>query len=130
MIRFNKKETGDAGEKYAENYLRKHKYKILERNYRKKYGEIDIIAERKDILVFVEVKTRHTASITTGADAVNFKKQQRIIKTALAYLAEKDIEKLCRFDVCEVYVNSETLKLESLNYIENAFETEAGYADC
>ncbi len=128
MIKFKSKVTGDTGEKYAENYLRKHNYKILERNYRKKYGEIDIIAEKKDFLVFVEVKTRHTASITSGVDAVDYKKQQRIIKTASAYLAENDIEKFCRFDVCEVYVNAESLKLESLNYIENAFETEAGYA--
>ncbi len=116
------KEIGDIGETYTSDYLKKHKYKILSRNYRKKYGEIDIIAENNEYLVFVEVKTRHSNSMTNASDAVDFHKQQRIIKTALAYLSEHNVEKYCRFDVSEIYVDSETLKLKSINYIENAFE--------
>ena len=122
MKKFSKQNIGDIGEEYASKFLKKKKYKILERNYRKRYGEIDIIAENKNYIVFVEVKTRHTDSMTSAADAVNRQKQIRIIKTASLYLAENETEKFCRFDVCEVYVNADNLKLVDINYIEAAFE--------
>lgn len=122
MKKFSTQNIGDIGEEYASKFLKKKKYKILERNYRKRYGEIDIIAENKNYIVFVEVKTRHTDSMTSAADAVNRQKQIRIIKTASLYLAENETEKFCRFDVCEVYINSDNLKLVDINYIEAAFE--------
>lgn len=122
MKKFSTQNIGDIGEEYAVKFLIKKKYNILERNYRKRYGEIDIIAENKNYIVFVEVKTRHTASMTSAADAVNRQKQLKIIKTASLYLAENETEKFCRFDVCEVYVNADNLKLENINYIEAAFE--------
>ena len=103
-------------------HLRKQGNKIVVRNYRKRYGEIDIIAENKNYIVFVEVKTRHKDSMASAADAVNRQKQIRIIKTASLYLAEYETEKFCRFDVCEVYINSDNLKLVDINYIEAAFE--------
>ena len=55
---FTTKQTGDKGEAYAAKYLKKHKYKIIARNYKKPYGEIDIIAENKEVIAFVEVKKR------------------------------------------------------------------------
>ncbi len=122
MSKFSNKEIGDKGEKYAADYLKKKKYKILALNYRKRCGEIDIIAENKQMLIFVEVKTRHKNSYLDAALAVDRKKQNRIIKTALLYISENMIDKFCRFDVCEVYVEPENLKLEQINYIENAFE--------
>jgi putative endonuclease len=127
MISFTKKQTGDKGEDYAAKFLKKNKYTILARNYRKRYGEIDIIAESSDYIAFVEVKTRHENPMTQPYEAVDFRKQQKIIKTAAAYIAENEIEKFCRFDVCEVYVNSKNLKLIKINYIENAFERESNY---
>ena len=122
MKKFSTQNIGEKGEEYTVKFLEKKKYKILERNYRKRYGEIDIIAENKNNIVFVEVKTRHKDSMTSAADAVNRQKQIRIIKTASLYLAENETEKFCRFDVCEVYVNSDNLKLVDINYIEAAFE--------
>ena len=122
MSSFSKKQTGDAGENYCAKYLKRHGYKILERNYRKPYGEIDIIAFKHGLLCFVEVKTRHEGSLTQPYEAVDFRKQQRLIKAAQAYLAENDFEYYCRFDVCEVITDRETLKLIRINYIENAFE--------
>lgn len=122
MKKFSTQNIGEIGEEYAFKFLKKKKYKILERNYRKRYGEIDIIAENKNYIVFVEVKTRHKDSMTSAADAVNRQKQLKIIKTASMYLAENETEKFCRFDVCEVYINSDNLKLVDINYIEAAFE--------
>lgn len=128
MSIFPAKTIGDKGEEYAVKHLRKQGYKIVVRNYRKRYGEIDIIAENKEYIVFVEVKTRHENSMTQPVDAVDKRKRMRLIKTASAFLSENETEKFCRFDVCEVYVKSENLKLISINYIENAFEQENGYA--
>ena len=122
MKKFSTQNIGEMGEEYAVKFLNKKKYKILERNYRKRYGEIDIIAENKNYIVFVEVKTRHTDSMTSASDAVNRQKQLKLIKTASLYLAENETEKFCRFDVCEVYVNAANLKLVDINYIEAAFE--------
>ena len=122
MSLFSKKQTGDAGENYCVKYLKKHGYKIICRNYRKSYGEIDVIAFKGGVLSFVEVKTRHSASLTQPYEAVDYKKQQRLIKAAQAYLAEHDVQSYCRFDVCEVITDKDTLKLININYIENAFE--------
>ncbi|MEE1319186.1 MAG: YraN family protein [Ruminococcus sp.] len=125
---FSTKAIGDKGEEYTAKYLKKHGYRIVTRNYRKRYGEIDIVAENKEYVVFVEVKTRHENSMTQPVDAVDKRKQMRLIKTASAFLSEYSTEKFCRFDVSEVYVKSENLKLISINYIKNAFEQENGYA--
>lgn len=128
MIKFSTKTIGDKGEEYAVKYLKKHKCSIVARNYRQKYGEIDIIAENKEYIIFVEVKTRHENSMTKGLDAVDKRKQLRLIKTASAFLSENSVEKYCRFDVCEVYVNSDNLKLVKINYIKDAFVQEGDYA--
>ena len=122
MKKKKKKQTGDAGEEYCAKYLKKHGFKILDRNYKKPFGEIDIIALKNELLCFVEVKTRHYNSMTQPYEAVDYRKRQRIIKAAQAYLTEKNIQMYCRFDVCEVITDKESLKLLNLNYIENAFE--------
>lgn len=127
MRKFSAKEIGDKGEKYALNYLKKHKYKILETNYNARVGEIDIIAESKEKISFVEVKTRHSNSVSEPYEAVDFRKQGRIIKAAMMYLAKNETDKFCSFDICEVIVDGQTLKLLSINYIENAFEQESNY---
>ena len=123
------KTIGDIGEEYAVNYLKKHRYKILSRNYRKRFGEIDIIAEKKGTVAFVEVKTRHENPLTRPFEAVDTKKQEKIYRTSLAYIYENDLDCQYRFDVCEVYVNRDTLKLMQINYFDNAFipESDNGY---
>ena len=123
------KTIGDIGEEYAVKYLKKHRYKILSRNYRKRFGEIDIIAEKKGTVAFVEVKTRHENPLTRPFEAVDIKKQEKIYRTSLAYIYENDLDCQYRFDVCEVYVNRDTLKLIQINYFDNAFipESDNGY---
>ena len=92
MIKHTTKQTGNQGEDYAAEYLRKNRYKILERNYRKRGGEIDIIAEKKGLIVFVEVKTRHSTTLSQPFEAVDLRKQDKIIQTAIMYLYEKKLE--------------------------------------
>ncbi len=121
MMKYTTKQIGDKGEYYAAKYLKKHKYKIIEHNYRKPYGEIDIIAENNEWLIFVEVKTRKINSLTEPSYAVNKQKQIRLKKTASAFIDEKNIDKACRFDVCEVYIDSDNLRMININYIEDAF---------
>ncbi len=120
------KATGNFGEKLTENYLKKHKYKILARNYSCKSGEIDIIACNKQYIIFVEVKTRSENYIYTPSEAVTKSKQLKLLKTATYYLKQNNIELQPRFDVSEVYVFAN--KDPEINYIENAFIQEGDYA--
>lgn len=83
-----RKETGKLGEELAALMLEEKGYEILERNYRCRFGEIDIIARKRDILTFVEVKTRSGDAYGTAAEAVTWTKQQKIRQTALQYLNE------------------------------------------
>ena len=113
------KEIGDFGEKAAEDYLVEMDYLILERNYRLKFGEIDIIAIKSDFICFVEVKTRKENSMVSGLEAVTRKKQLRIIRTAERYLLESQSELQPRFDVAEVILRNNTVI--SVQYIKSAF---------
>lgn len=115
------KEIGDFGEDVAEKYLKDNDYEVLERNFRLKFGEIDIIAKQNDCVVFVEVKTRKSIAFGQPSEYVNLKKQIRIKKAAAVYI---DIENTdIRFDVIEVFysVIGGKLVLNSINHIENAF---------
>ena len=115
------KALGDQGEAYAANYLRQNGYRILTRNYRTKIGEIDLIAEDQDTLVFIEVKTRSSVRYGMPAEAVNYKKRQKIIQTAYWYLYEQRRENtICRFDVLEVYAIGNNW---NVHHIKGAFET-------
>lgn len=120
------KAIGNFGEEYTEKFLKKNKYKILDRNYSCKYGEIDIIACNKKYILFVEVKTRGENYISTPSEAVTKSKQIKILKTAVYYLKHNSINLQPRFDVCEVFLSSH--KKPELNYIENAFMQEGDYA--
>lgn len=122
----NTKLTGNFGEEITEKYLIKKKYKILERNYTTKLGEIDIIAANKSNIIFVEVKTRGVNSLGFPAEAVTKSKQKKIIKTAFLYLMSNHCELQPRFDVSEVYISEN--KRYKINYIENAFIQEDDYA--
>lgn len=107
---------GASGETLVCEYLIKNKYKLIERNFKNKIGEIDIIAQKDDYIVFVEVKSRDTLSFGRPSEAVNYYKQQKIKKVALSYLKFKHLmDCAVRFDVAEVLDG----KLD--NYIENAF---------
>ena len=117
------KNLGNAGENFAARYLEQHGYKILEKNFRVRSAEIDIIAQIGDVIVFVEVKTRSNTRHGLPAEAVNFRKQKKIIKAASVFLQdEKYFDSPCRFDVMEIY--SDGVKFTA-RHIENAFEVSA-----
>ena len=105
---------GDIGERQAAFYLRLRGYKILKRNYRTRFGEIDIIAEKKGELIFVEVKKRKNDAFGGGSAAVNTAKQQKIVKAAKSFLSFYEKEPPCRFDVIEINANR-------ITHIKDAF---------
>lgn len=106
--------TGKAGEEKAVNYLKGKKYKILEKNFRCPYGEIDIIAEKNKTLVIVEVKYRKNISFGKGYEAVGLPKQQKIIRTTEYYINEKNLKMPVNFDVISI-------DNDEITHIENAF---------
>lgn len=116
---------GAYGEYEAARYLRKKGYNIVGANFRCRFGEIDIIGEKDGFLVFVEVKTRDENSFYTPAEAVTYKKIQRLVKTAQIYLMQNDTSLQPRFDVIEVYTSGG--KVKRINHIENAFEGVNGF---
>lgn len=121
-------EKGKIGEKYTVKYLKKKGYRIRERNMRNFVSEIDIIAETKEYIVFVEVKTRTVGQLYPPRAAVNAEKRRKIIGAAQAYLNYKRIKKPARFDIAEVYLAKDTCKVESINYLENAIHKRRRYA--
>lgn len=114
------KNLGNAGENFAASYLEQLGYKILAKNFRVRSAEIDIVAEIDGVIVFVEVKTRSNINHGLPIEAVNFRKQKKIIEAASVFLQDENyFEKPCRFDVIEIY--SDGVKF-SARQIENAFE--------
>ena len=98
------REIGAQGETFAAQILQEQGMKILSRNYYTPYGEIDLIVLDKGCIAFVEVKTRRSTRYGTPAQAVGFRKRQKIIRSAEWYLTRQDLCDIpCRFDVIEVY---------------------------
>jgi putative endonuclease len=117
------KKTGDKGEAFAADYFLNKGFAFRESNYHSRYGEIDIILENSEYIVFVEVKTRKPRAISRGIEAVNKNKRLKIIKTAFVYLLNNPSKKQPRFDVAEVNVDSKGIP-ENLEHFENAFDLE------
>lgn len=92
-------EFGKNSEKTAQEYLIKNGFKILETNWRSGHKEIDIIAEDKDFIIFVEVKARNNDIFAKPEDAVNFNKIKNIVRAANTYLVSHKINKDSRFDI-------------------------------
>lgn len=112
--------VGTWGEAQVANYLRKNKCRLMAHSYHCRFGEIDLIAMDGKTLCFVEVKARSNLSMGLPREYVNAAKQERIRKTALFYLSEKEMDCPVRFDVAEVY-QSGSGALERIEYIKNAF---------
>ncbi|MEQ8199996.1 MAG: YraN family protein [Syntrophomonadaceae bacterium] len=114
-----KKKLGLKGEDLAASYLQEQGYRILQRNYRSKSGEIDIICSRAGVIVFVEVKTRTSKIFGTPEESITWRKRDHIRRVALDYLAAcRQPFKELRFDVIGIMVEQ---GIPKINHLEGAF---------
>lgn len=113
--RMKNKVEGNIGEVLSVNFLKKQGYKILSINFKTKFGEIDIIAQDKDTIVFVEVKRRETLKFGRPIEAIDYRKELKIKRVAEYYLNKtKNYEVNVRFDVIEILG-------KEISHIKNAF---------
>lgn len=106
---------GDKGERLAETFLRSKGMEVLERNFRRRFGEIDLVVRDGDAVVFVEVKYRSGTSFGLAQEMVSPKKRRKIVRTAAAYIQSRALDCPIRFDV--VAVNGDIIE-----HIESAFD--------
>ncbi len=130
----DKQSKGRLGEDAVCTELEKKGHKIIERNFRKSFGEIDIISTIDRFIIFTEVKTRQTRSMVSGVEAVNFAKKKKIILTADYYLCNVYPGLMARpklqprYDIAEVTITrGEAPKVTKLDIIENAFDSDGVY---
>lgn len=112
------KELGNNGEEFTAQWLERQGFTICARNYRKRWGEIDVVACKGDLVVFVEVKTRKSTYFPISA-TVTYGKQQKLIRTAQSFILEHNIQdKVLRFDIAALTSNGTNYEM---TYIPNAF---------
>ena len=109
-----KRQLGFSGESKAAAFLKKAGYKIIKRNYKCPFGEVDIIAQNGDVVAFIEVKTRTNYNYGQPNEAVGYDRQKRYKNSARFYFANREIDCTVRFDIIEVTP-------QGINHIENAF---------
>ncbi|MEM7108946.1 MAG: YraN family protein [Bacteroidota bacterium] len=114
----NKNQLGKEGEKLAADHLKQSGYKVLESNWRFKRSEIDLICEKGNLLVFVEVKTRSYVAFGQPEDSVDEKKAAKVIEGAEEYIFQTNWNKDIRFDIISIVINGDQRKLL---HLEDAF---------
>ncbi len=130
----DKQEKGRLGENAVCTELEKRGHKIIQRNFRKSFGEIDIISTFDRFIIFTEVKTRQTRSMVSGIEAVNYSKRKKIILTADFYLCNVFPGLMARpklqprYDIAEVTITrGDNPSILQLNILENAFTADGIY---
>jgi putative endonuclease len=111
-------ELGKKGEQLAVDFLLKNNYAIVERNYRFEKAEVDIIAQKEDILAIVEVKTRSTADFGDPQDFVKPKQIKNLVKAVDEYVTVNDLDVEVRFDIIAIVKEGKGFSIE---HLENAF---------
>jgi len=111
-------ELGKKGEQLAVDYLTKNNYTIIERNYRFDKAEVDIIAQQKETLAIIEVKTRSTLEFGNPQDFVKPKQIQQLVKAVDEYVTKNDLDVEIRFDIIAIVKSGKTYDIE---HLENAF---------
>jgi putative endonuclease len=116
-----KRDLGQLGEKLACSKLKKNGYHIVEKNYRCRYGEIDIIAKHKNSIVFIEVRSKSGTAYGTPEESVTEDKKRKIISTAMNYLGDHpEIDGDWRIDMVAVEFDSNLQTATRINIIQNA----------
>lgn len=119
-----KRQRGDYAENEACKLLVREGYKILERNFHFKHQEIDIIALDKETLVFVEVRARK-AGLCSPEESIGWWKKRNIIRVAQFYLKKKNLNDFtCRFDVVSILYKGDTIGIEKIELIKDAFQVD------
>jgi putative endonuclease len=115
------RQQGDRWERYAESWLRRRGLKLLARNFRSRFGEIDLVMLDGSVLVFVEVRFRQRRDYGSGADSVTWAKQRRLVSAAHHYLARHrpHSARPCRFDVVSLGAGANRPEVD---WIQRAFE--------
>lgn len=114
--------VGAWGEAVAADYLRKKRYRLIASGYRCRFGEIDLIVQNRQFLVFVEVKLRRSDRFAEAREFVDIHKQERLRSTAALFLDEFPTELQPRFDVIEIYAHDGTAtKHPKIIHLEDAF---------
>jgi putative endonuclease len=120
-------ELGADGERAAERHLKGLGYKVLDKNWRCQWGELDLVCARGDLIVFVEVKTRTGDGLTTPADGLTSDKRKRVASAARAYLSAKHFwQRPCRFDLILVVREDNRMEVE---HVPNAFDATTTLGD-
>jgi putative endonuclease len=115
------KTLGRSGEQLAARYLKEQGCRILEQNYRLRFGEVDLIVRDRDTLCFVEVKTRRSLAYGPGGEAVVRSKQRQLTRVALSYLQEKNLVNVsARFDV--IVITNLSDDAPEIEWFKNAFD--------
>ena len=109
---------GRWGEAVARTYLENNGYAVGEQNYRTRYGEIDLVAKKKDLLVFVEVRTKGGEMFGTPEDSLTRKKLLQLVKNAKAYVARKKYKGMCRIDAICIVAGTQD-EPERISHYEN-----------
>lgn len=121
-MKANRRKTGSLGEEIASQFLQEAGLSIIDRNWQRAGGEIDIIATEGRVLVFVEVRTRSTRGFGSAEESVDWRKQRQVRKMATLYLSEAPRGyRQFRFDVVAVYLSGRERKIERVHHIRNAF---------
>ena len=110
--------TGRRGEEIAKEYLEKKGYKIVERNYKTKYAEIDLVARRKNELIFIEVRTKIGENFGSPEETIDRKKLKKLWGNATAYAARAKWKDSCRVDAVCIVLKKDN-SVERLNHYEN-----------
>ena len=112
MNKYSKKDTGKIGEILAQKYLESLGYRLIEKNFNCRYGELDIIAGKENILIFVEVKTRTSDLFGKPEESVGIQKIKRLRKISELYISgRKNIHKLdIRFDIISIFIKKPVIE--------------------
>ena len=117
------KDIGSFGEALARDYLISKGYKILNMNFRNKFGEIDIICKKNNLLIFCEIKSRYTDTFGSPIESITSYKQKQIIKLSEIYLLYKKYQNYnVRYDVIEIIFNNKNASFK-LNHLKDAFRS-------
>jgi putative endonuclease len=123
----DRQEVGKLGEQAARKFLKKRGYRIRETGFRCHHGEIDIIAQRKDYLVFVEVRTKSNLEFGTPEESITQAKKKKLIALALTYTStHQNLPPLWRIDVVAIELDDKG-KTRRIELIENAIEQDSRF---